>query len=105
LQVNPAASSGEQKVHVDVGVRNTGDREGKEVVELYLSKRFASVTPPLRRLKRFAKIDLQPGETRRVSFELTSDDLSFVGLDRQRVVEPGIFDIHVGGETQSFEWK
>ena len=100
-----AMGSGSQTVHVDVTVKNTGGRAGKEVVQLYLNERVASVTPPLKRLKRFAKMLLQPGESRRVSFELTSDDLSFIGADNKRVVEPGVFDVRIGGLQQSFEWK
>jgi len=90
---------------VDVPVKNSCERAGKEVVQLYLSERFASVTPPIKRLKRFAKVSLQPGESRRVSFELTPDDLSFIGADNKRVVEPGVFDVKIGGLQQSFEWK
>ena len=105
LQVSPATASGSQTIHVDVTVKNTGAREGKEVVQLYLNERIASVTPPLKRLKRFAKVSLQPGETRHISFELTSDDLSFIGADHKRTVEPGVFDVKIGGLKQSFEWK
>ncbi|HUJ33136.1 MAG TPA: glycoside hydrolase family 3 N-terminal domain-containing protein [Candidatus Acidoferrum sp.] len=105
LRVSPATASGKQTIHVDVSVKNTGDREGKEVVELYLSKRFASITPPLKRLKRFAKVDLKAGEEERVSFDLTPYDLSFIGLENKRIVEPGTFDVSVGGLKQSFEWK
>jgi beta-glucosidase len=105
LRVAPAAPSGSQTVRVDVTVKNSGARSGKEVVQLYLNERFASVTPPLKRLKRFAKVLLQPGESRQVSFELTSDDLSFIGADNKRVIEPGIFDVRIGGLRQTFEWK
>jgi len=105
LRVAPSGASGAQTVQVEVTVKNTGDRPGKEVVQLYLSKRFASVTPPLKRLKRFAKLALQPGESRKLSFALTADDLSFIGLENKRVVESGTFDVLVGGLHQSFEWK
>lgn len=105
LHVTPPTASGRQAVRVDVKVRNTGDRAGKEVVQLYLTERSASVTPPLERLKRFAKVLLQPGESQQVSFELTSDDLSFIGADNKRVIEPGVFDVKIGGLQQTFEWK
>ena len=105
LRVAPSATSGNQTVRVDVTVKNSGERAGKEVVQLYLSERFASVTPTSKRLKRFAKVSLQPGESRRVSFELTPDDLSFIGADNKRVVKPGVFDVKIGGLQQSFEWK
>jgi beta-glucosidase len=105
LQVSPATASGSQTIQVGVTVKNTGAREGKEVVQLYLNERVASVTPPLKRLKRFAKVSLQAGESRRISFELTADDLSFIGADHKRTVEPGVFDVKIGGLKQSFEWK
>jgi beta-glucosidase len=88
-----------------VTVKNSGGRAGKEVVQMYLNEGFASVTPPLKRLKRFAKVLLRPGESRQLSFELTSDDLSFIGADNKRIVEAGIFDVRIGGLQQTFEWK
>jgi beta-glucosidase len=105
LHVAPAKDSGSQTVRVDVTVKNSGARAGKEVVQLYLNERFTSVTPPLKRLKRFAKVLLQPGESRRVSFELTSDDVSFIGANNKRVIEPGVFDVRIGGLQQTFEWQ
>ncbi len=105
LHVAPATASGSQSVLVDVTVKNTGSRAGKEVVQLYLNERVTSVTPPLKRLKRFAKVALQPGESRQVSFELTSEDLSFISADNKRIVEPGVFDVRIGNLQQSFEWK
>src|SRR5438445_925963 len=105
LHVAPSMASGSQTIRVDVTVRNTGSRAGKEVVQLYLNERVASVTPPLKRLKRFAKVLLQPGESHQLSFELTSDDLSFIGADNKRIVEPGTFDVRIGSLQQTFEWK
>jgi hypothetical protein len=75
LRVSPETASGSQDIHVDVTVKNAGDREGKEVVQLCLSKRFASITPPLERLKRFAKIDLAPGKNS--AFPLTLSPAAF----------------------------
>jgi beta-glucosidase len=105
LQVIPPAGSSGQKIQVAVTVKNTGDRAGKEVVQLYLNEDDASITPPLKRLKRFAKIQLQPGETRRCTFELTKEDLSFVNAENKSVVEPGVFDVQIGGLKQTFAWK
>jgi beta-glucosidase len=103
LQVAPASAS--QKIQVSVTVKNAGDRPGKEVVELYVSERAASITPALKRLKRFAKISLQPSESHRFTFELGRDDLSFIGANNKRITEPGTFDIRVASLQQSFEWK
>jgi beta-glucosidase len=105
LQVSPPAASGNQKIQVAITVKNTGDRAGKEVVQLYLNEQDASFTPPLKRLKRFAKIQLQPRETRRYTFELGPEDLSFVNAENKRVVEPGLFNVQIGGLKQTFEWK
>src|SRR5258707_10740643 len=105
LHVAPTTASGTQTIRVDVTVNNTGSRAGKELVQLYLNERVASVTPPLKRLKRFAKVSLQPGESRQVSFELTSEDLSFISADNKRIVEPGVFDVRIDNLQQSFEWK
>jgi beta-glucosidase len=104
LQVTPSAS-GDQKIQVSVTVKNTGSRAGKEVVELFIGQQAASITPPLKRLKRFAKISLQPGETHRCDFELNRDDLSFIGADNKKTFEPGKFHVMVGNQTGSFEWK
>ncbi len=81
---------------VSVTVQNTGQRAGKEVVRLYLSDLYASVTPSVRRLKRFAKVELGPGEEKIVRFTLHENDLSFIGLQNRPVVEPGEFAVRVG---------
>jgi beta-glucosidase len=82
-------------VDVEVTVTNTGDRAGKDVVHLFLSDEVASVTPAVRTLKRFAKVDLAPGEAQPISFTLTRDDFSFIGRDGVPVVEPGRFRLQV----------
>jgi len=94
------ASSG---VPVRVDVTNTGDVEGDEVVQLYLRDLVASVAQPVRRLRAFRRVTLTPGETAAVEFVLGSDDLGF-WVDyptRGMVVEPGDFDIFVGGTLDS----
>ena len=105
LQVTQTGAPGHRKMEVAVTVKNTGARAGKEVVEVYLNEEFASLTPPLKRLKRFAKVSLEPGESQRCTFELVSEDLTFINAENKRVVEPGVFNVRVGGLEQSFEWK
>jgi len=85
-----------QTVAVTVEVINTGDIAAKETVQLYLSDLVASVTPAVRQLKRFEKVDVPAGQTRTVRFELGWDDLAFIGRDNVPVVEPGQFKISVG---------
>jgi beta-glucosidase len=90
---------------VSVTVTNSGARAGKEVVQLYVSDLVASLSPPGRRLKRFAKIYLQPGEKRMVTFHLNATDLSFIGSDNRPVIEPGDFEVAVGGLKDRFTVK
>jgi beta-glucosidase len=90
---------------VSVTVTNSGTRAGKEVVQLYLSDLVASVSPPGKRLKRFAKIDLQPGQSRTLTFTLHPADLSFIGSNNRPVIEPGDFEVAVGGLKDRFTVK
>jgi beta-glucosidase len=90
---------------VSVDVKNTGARSGKEVVQLYVSDLYREVSPPNRELKDFAKIELQPGETRTVSFTLRPADLRFVGLNNKWKVEPGDFKVRVGQLEKQFTLK
>jgi beta-glucosidase len=97
LTTNQSAYSPDEEIQIEVTVRNTGKRSGKETVQLYTSDLYASLTPDVKRLRRFEKIKLQPGETKTVAFTLTSKDLSFVQSGDRRVVEAGDFVIQAGG--------
>jgi len=90
-------------VRVDVQVANTGKRAGDEVVQLYLRDEAASVTRPLKELKTFRRVTLQPGETRTVSFELTPADLAIWNIDMKRVVEPGRFTVMAGPNSRDLK--
>lgn len=87
---------GDPDIKVSVNVTNTGKREGKEVVQLFVSDLVASVTPSFERLRAFEKIALLPGENRLVEFRLGSRDLAFVGRDLQWITEPGEFLFRIG---------
>ncbi|GGY37872.1 beta-glucosidase BglX [Parvularcula lutaonensis] len=89
------------QVEVSVRVRNTGDVEGEEVVQLYIRDRVASIARPVRELKGFEKVSLKPGEARRVSFTLTDEELGFYGPRGDYRVEPGAFDVFVGGSSEA----
>jgi beta-xylosidase len=78
-------------------VRNTGDRAGTEVVQLYLSDPLAQVVRPLRWLAGFARVPLEPGQARLVTFRLHADRTAFCGRDGARVVEPGEIRVAIGG--------
>lgn len=97
LTVEPATAPIGAVVTVAVTVRNSGAREGAEVVQLYLQDEVASVTPAVKRLKRFAKVTLAPGESRRLTFRLAREDFAFVGAELRPIVEAGRFVVRVGG--------
>jgi beta-glucosidase len=80
-------------------VTNVGSRAGAEVAQLYVHDRVASVTRPVRELKAFARIHLEPGESRRVNFEVPVEQLGFTGLDMRYRVEPGEFDVWIGPDS------
>ena len=105
LKLSASVLKGSAKLAVAVDVTNTGKRAGKEVVELYTSDLYASLTPPGKRLRAFTKIDLQPGETREVKFELSADDLAFINGASKLVTEPGEFEVLVGGLEAKFRYE
>ena len=88
---------GDESVTVSVKVKNTGHREGKEAIDLFVSDLYASLTPSVKRLRAFTKVDLVPGEERTVTFTLTKDDLDMVNAEGKTVTEPGEFEISAGG--------
>jgi beta-glucosidase len=90
------------QLNLNVTVTNSGQRAGKEVVLLYVRERVASLSPAGKRVKRFAKIYLDPGQSRDLTFTLRRNDLSFIGTDNKPTVEAGDFDVMVGNLTDSF---
>ena len=84
---------------VTVNVTNTGERDGKEVVQMYIQDVVASSTRPVRELKGFSKTELGPGESRTVEFTVDADLLGFYNHDLEKVVEPGEFRIFIGGSS------
>jgi beta-xylosidase len=86
-------------VTISATVRNTGERAGSEVVQLYLSDPVAQVVRPLAWLAGFARVTLEPGQARRVTFRLHADRTAFSGRDGTRLVEPGEIGVGVGGAS------
>lgn len=85
---------------VTVEIRNTGSRQGAEVVQLYIRDLVGSVTRPVKELKGFKKINLKPGETQTVNFTLSEKDLSFYRADLTFGAEPGRFQVFIGGNSR-----
>ena len=100
----PAVSASEMAVdgtlEYAVTVANTGDRDGAEVVQLYLEDPWAEVVRPLKQLVGFVKVDLPAGGSRRVTFELHADRFSFTGVDGARIVEPGEILLSAGRSSE-----
>ncbi len=101
LQVSPATFKADDILTVTVDVKNTGQRAGKEAVLLYSSDLVASIVPDNKRLRDFTKIELQPGETKTVTFRLPAKDLAFVGADCRWILEEGDFTIRVDRLTKN----
>jgi beta-glucosidase len=84
-------------------VTNTGKRAGEETVQLYLSQPAASVTRSVADLRGFQKVPLQPGETRKVTFRITPEDLKFYNSQLEYDWEPGEFIIRIGGSSSQLK--
>jgi beta-glucosidase len=97
LRIN---QTGPSLFEVRVTVKNTGQRAGEEVVQLYIQDKFSSVVRPVRELKGFEKILLEPGITQEVRFEIGEEALGYFDNNGKFVVEPGEFEVMVGGNSQ-----
>lgn len=99
LRVDKSKFTAADVLTVSVDVKNTGSRAGKEAVLLYSSDLIASIVPDNKRLRDFTKIELQPGETKTVTFSLPAKSLAFVGADGRWTLEEGDFVLKVGNQT------
>jgi beta-glucosidase len=100
IQLSSKQLKGNQKLTVTVQVKNTGAVTGKEVVQLYIRDMVGSITRPVQELKGFNKIELAPGESKNVSFEITPETLKFYNSDLKFDWESGDFQIMVGGNSK-----
>jgi beta-glucosidase len=85
---------------VSVNVENVGKRSGDEVVQLYIRDVAASMTRPVKELKGFQRVTLQPGQKKRIEFLLTADALGFWNREMRFTVEPGEFKVMVGANSE-----
>ena len=95
--------NGEMTVSVDV--KNTGARAGKETAIVYLRDEVATLSPAGKRVKRFAKVYLEPNQSRTLTFKLNRDDFSFINTDNKPTVEAGDFTVMIGGQSKTFTLK
>lgn len=105
LKISSNEISKNEELTVKIDVKNTGKMAGKEVVQLYLTDMYGSVTRPNKQLKAFEKVFLQPGEVKTIEFKITQNDLSFIGLDNKRIVESGDFVVTIENKTANFVLK
>jgi len=93
------------EVYVSVDVKNTGKRDGREVVQLYIDDVLSSMSTPIKELKGFEKLSLAADEEKTVRFKLTPEHMSFLNRNLETVVEPGMFDVMVGSSSQDIRLK
>lgn len=100
LRISPETTGPQGDTRVSVDVTNTGKVRGDDVVQLYIRDEVSSVTRPVKELRGFRRITLEPGETKSVEMSLGPSELAFLNREMRRVVEPGEFKIMVGGNSE-----
>jgi beta-glucosidase len=95
----------EDSLKISVNVTNTGKVEGQEVIELYSRDMFASITPCLKRLRRFEKVNIKPGETKKIDFMITKADLAFVNQELKLITEKGTFELMIANQKVKIRYK
>ncbi|HLK00531.1 MAG TPA: glycoside hydrolase family 3 C-terminal domain-containing protein, partial [Streptosporangiaceae bacterium] len=101
LVVTPSEIATDAVAEISATIRNTGPRAGAEIVQLYLSDPVAQLVRPVRWLAGFARVPLEPGERRRVTFRLHADRTAFTGLAGCKVIEPGEIGVAIGGASDN----
>ncbi len=100
LKLSSYKITSDQKLKISVDIKNSGNYDGEEVVQLYIRDDFASITRPVKELKRFKKLFIKKGETKTVEFEIMNKDLSFYNKEMKFVSEPGMFTVFVGTNSE-----
>jgi beta-glucosidase len=103
LALNKAVIKKDGTSEVSIDVKNTGNREGAEIVELYIRDDYSSIPRPVKELKGFRKVRLQPGETKTVVFTINPEALSFYDKNMKWTIEPGSFTIMAGPSSDKFD--
>lgn len=105
LQLSADKMRSNGKITASVEITNTGNYDGKEVVQLYIRDVVGSVTRPIKELKGFQKINLKKGEKQTVTFEITEEDLKFYNSELEFIAEPGTFHVFIGTNSDVTEYK
>lgn len=99
LEISPKEFEGNKTITIKADIKNIGQLDGTEVVQLYIHDRIASLTRPIKSLKGFKRIELKAGETKTVTFKLKAEQLAFYDKDMNLIVEPGEFEIMLGSSS------
>jgi beta-glucosidase len=102
FSINKKDFSPAETATISVTVKNSGKLQGKEIVQLYSSQLIASLSPDVKRLRGFEKVDLKPGESKTITFQLPLKNLAFVNPDNKRTLEAGDFKIQIGKESTTY---
>jgi beta-glucosidase len=105
LKLNDSIFNKNENIAISIKVTNIGKRIGKETIQLYSKDHYASLTPDIKRLRRFKKIELSPGESKVVNFKLPVSELSFINEKNISIVEPGNFDLIISNLNKTIEVK
>jgi glycoside hydrolase family 3, candidate beta-glycosidase len=105
VHLSDTVFSGQGKLSVTLKVKNTGRRDGKEVVQLYVRDKFSSVVMPIQQLKAFKKVEVPAGGEVEVRLEMPIDELAFYNETLHRLVEPGEFEIQVGHASDDIVFR
>jgi beta-glucosidase len=100
LRLEKSTINAGEEIKAFIDVKNSGEMEGTEIVQLYIHDRVASITRPMKELKAFKRVDLKPGESKTAELTVPVDDLAFYGKDMKRNAEPGDFNIMVGSSSR-----
>ena len=105
IKVSSAVLKGNDNLAITITVKNTGSRNGKHTVELYTRDMYASITPSIKRLRAFQKIDFNAGESKTVTFSINKNDLAFVNAQLKTITEPGDFKVMIGNLAADFKYQ
>ena len=105
LDISPVSSAPHGQFQINAEIKNTGSRAGSEVVQLYLRDKIGSVVRPVKELKGFKRVWLEPGESDTVGFVLTREELKMLDKHLDWVVEPGEFDIMIGSSSEDIRLR
>lgn len=105
LQIENEEIRADERVVIRVEIMNTGKYAGTEIVQLYLSDRYASMTRPVKELAGFVRVALEPGERKQVTLEVAADQMAFLDKDMRWKVEKGVFDVEVGSSSEDIRLR